>query len=62
VEQDRHAQQQSHDTGRSELGRGLDDVTIRLRPERWVAWDMAALDRQVFGGRFAGYCLPLDET
>jgi PPOX class probable F420-dependent enzyme len=38
---------------------GLEDVTIRVRPERWIAWDMAELDRQVFGGRFAPYFLPL---
>jgi PPOX class probable F420-dependent enzyme len=39
----------------------VDDATIALRPERWLTWDMAALDRQVFGGRVASYLLPLDE-
>ena len=42
------------------LFESMEDVTIRLRPERWIAWDMAELDRQVFGGRFAPYFLPLD--
>lgn len=41
----------------------FDDVTIRLSPLSWIAWDMAALDAQAFGGRLAktpGYTLPLD--
>lgn len=41
----------------------FDDVTIRLSPNSWTAWDMAALDAQAFGGRLGGtpgYLLPLD--
>jgi hypothetical protein len=41
----------------------FDDVTIRLTPVSWTAWDMAVLDAQVLGGRLAGtpgYLLPLD--
>jgi PPOX class probable F420-dependent enzyme len=41
----------------------FDDVTIRLTPVSWFAWDMAALDAQVFGGRLSGtpgYMLALD--
>jgi PPOX class probable F420-dependent enzyme len=40
-----------------------DDATICLRPRRWLTWDMAALDRQVFGGRISsqGYLLPLED-
>jgi PPOX class probable F420-dependent enzyme len=41
----------------------FDDVTIRLTPVSWIAWDMAALDAQAFGGRLGGtpgYLLPLD--
>src|SRR6476646_1060009 len=41
----------------------FDDVTIRLTPASWIAWDMAALDAQAFGGRLGGtpgYMLPLD--
>jgi PPOX class probable F420-dependent enzyme len=42
---------------------GFDDVTIRLTPDSWISWDMAALDAQVFAGRLGntpGYMLPLD--
>jgi PPOX class probable F420-dependent enzyme len=42
---------------------GLDDVTLRLSPLRWISWDMAALDAQAFGGTFSrnpDYLLPLD--
>jgi PPOX class probable F420-dependent enzyme len=41
---------------------GLDDVTIRLTPTRWHAWDMANLDDAVLGGamKTPGYLLPLD--
>ncbi len=42
---------------------GLDDVTLRLVPQRWITWDLAALDAQVFGGAFSrtpSYMLPLD--
>ena len=42
---------------------GMDDVTLRLSPQRWITWDMGALDAQVLGGAFSrnpGYLLPLD--
>jgi PPOX class probable F420-dependent enzyme len=41
----------------------FDDVSIRLTPVSWIAWDMAALDAQAFGGRLGGtpgYMLALD--
>ena len=41
----------------------FDDVTLRLKPESWTAWDMAVLDAQALGGRLGGtpgYLLPLD--
>lgn len=41
----------------------FDDVTIRLTPVSWFAWDMAVLDAQALGGRLGatpGYLLPLD--
>jgi len=41
----------------------FDDVTIKLTPESWIAWDMAVLDAKAFGGRLGGtpgYLLPLD--
>lgn len=41
----------------------FDDVTIRLNPDSWFNWDMAALDAMAFGGRLGntpGYMLPLD--
>ena len=41
----------------------FDDVTIRITPGSWTAWDMAVLDAQAFGGRLGrtpGYLLPLD--
>jgi uncharacterized protein YhbP (UPF0306 family) len=41
----------------------FDDITIRITPDSWTAWDMAALDAQAFGGRLGGtpgYLLPLD--
>lgn len=41
----------------------FDDVAIRLTPESWTSWDMAALDAQAFGGRLGktpGYMLPFD--
>ncbi len=41
----------------------FDDVTIRLAPDSWTSWDMAALDAQSFEGRLGrtpGYLLPLD--
>ncbi len=42
---------------------GFDDLTIRIVPDSWISWDMAALDAQVFAGRLGntpGYMLPLD--
>ena len=42
---------------------GFDDVTIRLTPESWFAWDMAVLDAQVLGGKLGktpSHMLPLD--
>jgi hypothetical protein len=41
----------------------FDDVTIRITPGSWTAWDMAVLDAQAFGRRLGGtpgYLLPLD--
>jgi PPOX class probable F420-dependent enzyme len=41
----------------------FDDVTIRVTPVSWIAWDMAVLDAQALGGRLGrtpGYLLPLD--
>ena len=41
----------------------FDDVTIRIAPASWTAWDMAVLDAQAFGGRLGGtpgYLLKLD--
>jgi uncharacterized protein YhbP (UPF0306 family) len=41
----------------------FDDVTIRLKPISWTAWDMAVLDAQALGGRLGGtpgYLLALD--
>jgi hypothetical protein len=41
----------------------FDDVTIRITSVSWIAWDMATLDAQPFGGRLGGTpgcLLPLD--
>jgi nitroimidazol reductase NimA-like FMN-containing flavoprotein (pyridoxamine 5'-phosphate oxidase superfamily) len=40
----------------------MDDITLRLTPTRWYAWDMRTLDEAVFGGamKTPGYLLPLD--
>jgi PPOX class probable F420-dependent enzyme len=41
----------------------FDDVTIRLTPTSWAAWDMKQLDEQAFDGKLGrtpGYLLPLD--
>jgi len=41
----------------------FDDVTVRITPISWTAWDMTVLDAQAFGGRLGGtpgYLLPLD--
>ena len=40
-----------------------DDVAVRLKPARYIAWDMREADRQVFGGAFEanpGYLLPAE--
>jgi PPOX class probable F420-dependent enzyme len=39
-----------------------DDVTLQLKPDSVVAWDMREADRTVFGGAMSspGYILPLD--
>lgn len=29
----------------------IDDAAIILEPSKWIFWDMAALDQQVFGGK-----------
>ena len=41
---------------------GLDDMTVRLKPTKVFAWDMAAMDAAVFEGAFStpGYVLPLE--
>jgi hypothetical protein len=40
----------------------MDDITLRLTPTGWCAWDMRTLDDAVFGGtmKTPGYLLPLD--
>ena len=40
----------------------MDDITLRLTPKYWYAWDMAMLDETLFGGamKTPGYLLPLD--
>ena len=41
----------------------FDDVTIKITPSSWTAWDMAVLDAQAFAGKLGttpGYLLPLD--
>jgi PPOX class probable F420-dependent enzyme len=41
----------------------FDDVTLRLTPSSWIAWDKAVLDAQALGGKLGatpGYLLPLD--
>src|SRR5512143_2852252 len=32
---------------------GMDDITVRITPRRWIVWDVRALDAAVFGGRMA---------
>jgi hypothetical protein len=49
--------------GNGSVFAAFDDVTIRLTPVSWIAWDMAVLDAQALGGRLGGtpgYLLPLD--
>lgn len=31
----------------------MDDVAIRLKPLRWISWDMAGMDFQALGGALA---------
>lgn len=40
----------------------MDDITLRLTPANWYAWDMRQLDAAIFGGAMStpGYVLPLD--
>jgi nitroimidazol reductase NimA-like FMN-containing flavoprotein (pyridoxamine 5'-phosphate oxidase superfamily) len=40
----------------------LDDITLKLTPTGWYAWDMRTFDNAVFGGamKTPGYLLPLD--
>jgi hypothetical protein len=40
----------------------MDDITLKLTPAGWYAWDMRTLDEAVFGGamKTPGYLLPLD--
>ena len=40
----------------------MDDITLRLTPTGWYAWDMRVLDGAFFGGamKTPGYVLPLD--
>lgn len=40
----------------------MDDITLKLTPTGWYAWDMHTLDVAVFGGtmKTPGYLLPLD--
>ena len=40
----------------------LDDITLKLTPTGWYAWDMRTFDAAVFGGamKTPGYLLPLD--
>lgn len=41
----------------------FDDVTVKITPASWAAWDLAVLDAQAFGGRLGGtpgYLLPLE--
>jgi hypothetical protein len=40
----------------------LDDITLKLTPTGWYAWDMRTFDNAVFGGamKTSGYLLPLD--
>ena len=40
----------------------MDDITLRLTPTCWYAWDMRILDDTLFGGamKTPGYLLPLD--
>ncbi len=40
----------------------MDDITLKLTPTGWYAWDMRTLDEAVFGGamKTPGYLFPLD--
>ena len=41
--------------------REWDDTAVRLTPQRWIAWDMGAVDQQAFGGKLGSkaYLKPL---
>jgi len=28
----------------------MDDIAVRLKPTKWISWDMAEMDSQAFGG------------
>lgn len=32
----------------------FDDLAVRLTPEKWISWDMGALDQAAFGGKLGG--------
>lgn len=32
---------------------GIDDIAIRVRPGRWISWDMSELDTHVFSGKLS---------
>lgn len=51
------------DPGIGPVFAAFDNVTLRITPDSWITWDMAALDALAFGGRLGGtpgYMLPLD--
>ncbi len=29
----------------------IDDIAVRIRATKWISWDMAELDKQVFDGK-----------
>ena len=29
----------------------IDDIVVRVKPTKWISWDMAELDKQVFDGK-----------
>lgn len=41
------------DPGVGPVFAAVDDIAVRLQPARWIAWDMAELDGQAFGGAIA---------
>ncbi|HEX9833528.1 MAG TPA: pyridoxamine 5'-phosphate oxidase family protein [Mycobacterium sp.] len=40
----------------------FDDMAVRLRPTRWICWDMSSMDQQAFGGKLAmqSYLRPIE--